>query len=868
MNNFSVRVRALSLLHITASLLCAVGVASGAAFSVSPSITSNTYPGTITLAVSNVPAGDTVVIQKYLDANTNGVIDAGDWLAQQFNLTDDQAGMVIGGVTNFNVPGDLNSATGAITATLNFVNGDKMGNFVAKYLFKLSSPAGHFTPITNAFTVTNYPFTQKITGSVVSNGTNVPNAAIVLMSWPQRIGLLGTMANNSGSYTIAMPPGAYTLVAFKSNYVANMAASPVVNLGNGQTITTNVALTNATAGISGNVADLNNSGLTLPGVMVLGQTEAGFMTVATTDTNGNFTVPVRSGQWSVKPDDLSLIVHGYVGLEEGTNVNAGDTGVTLAVPQATALVYGSVKDNLGNPIAAIDVYGEDNDNYVYQTDGYSGTNGNYFVAVPAGNWYVRVGEDTNPTNYIYSRGLSLTLTNGQAVQWDFTALLATNHITGNVKVNGDNAANVWVQANANTSGTDFQTGVDTDDYGNYWLNVAGSNTWTVSVNTRGGDHSLPSGYLCGSQIVTISNDNPVVNFTALLATNHITGHVQKSNSDPIPGVGVWANGTNSSGNFSVFADTDGNGDYSLAVVNGGWVVGLLTCCNSDSLDSILGSGNYQNPDNQFTNIVGSVNPAINFTVQPVAPLQITTTVLPDGTVGDYYDLSLGASGGQPAYSWSLSPESPALPAWLTLDPSGDLHGTPDSPGTNTFSVRVTDSQLHTADTNLTLRIPNGTAPLQVTTLTLPKGTVTATYNTQLGATGGQPPYHWTLPLGSAPLPSGLSLADNGVISGSCNSTGTFPFIIYLADSVSAFTYQPLQITVNPRPVITAWGKPSPTQFQIRVSGAAGQNYTLQASTNLLNWNSVRTTNAPTDAFTFVFNSGTRPQSFYRVMVGP
>ena len=37
----------------------------------------------------------------------------------------------------------------------------------------------------------------------------------------------------------------------------------------------------------------------------------------------------------------------------GTNVNAGTTGVTLAVPKATALIYGSVKNNLGNPFAGI-----------------------------------------------------------------------------------------------------------------------------------------------------------------------------------------------------------------------------------------------------------------------------------------------------------------------------------------------------------------------------------------------------------------------------------------------------------------------------------------------------------------------------------
>ena len=77
------------------------------------------------------------------------------------------------------------------------------------------------------------------------------------------------------------------------------------------------------------------------------------MAITFTDTNGNFNVPVTAGKWKIKADDTALIVHGYLGLQNGTNVNAGATGVTLAVPKATALIYGSVKDNLGNPLTGI-----------------------------------------------------------------------------------------------------------------------------------------------------------------------------------------------------------------------------------------------------------------------------------------------------------------------------------------------------------------------------------------------------------------------------------------------------------------------------------------------------------------------------------
>ena len=141
---------------------------------VTPSAVSNTYSGTITLQVTGLTnAGDTVVVQKYLDANSNGVVDAGDILWQQFNLTDG-SNFVIGGATNINVPGDTDSSVnGQITAKVN-IQDDFSQAIVARYLYVLSSPSNHFAPLTNSFTVTNFPYAQKFTGVVASNGVAIP----------------------------------------------------------------------------------------------------------------------------------------------------------------------------------------------------------------------------------------------------------------------------------------------------------------------------------------------------------------------------------------------------------------------------------------------------------------------------------------------------------------------------------------------------------------------------------------------------------------------------------------------------------------------------------------------------------------------
>src|SRR5260370_18885462 len=86
-------------------------------FTNTPAAVSNTYTGTISLQIGGLTNAETVVIQKFLDANTNGLIDGADLLVQQFYLTDG-ANSIIGGGTNFHVSAYFNSLTAATTPTL------------------------------------------------------------------------------------------------------------------------------------------------------------------------------------------------------------------------------------------------------------------------------------------------------------------------------------------------------------------------------------------------------------------------------------------------------------------------------------------------------------------------------------------------------------------------------------------------------------------------------------------------------------------------------------------------------------------------------------------------------------------------------
>jgi len=74
-------------------------------------------------------------------------------------------------------------------------------------------------------------------------------------------------------------------------------------------------------------------------------------------------------------------------------------------------------------------------------------------------------------------------------------------------------------------------------------------------------------------------------------------------------------------------------------------------------------------------------------------MQVTSTTLPPGKVGRAYSTQLTGTGGSgPPYTWSLAPNSPAVPSGLVLTLEGRLAGTPTTSGISYFFVQMTDPQ--------------------------------------------------------------------------------------------------------------------------------------------------------------------------------
>jgi hypothetical protein len=210
-----------------------------------------------------------------------------------------------------------------------------------------------------------------------------------------------------------------------------------------------------------------------------------------------------------------------------------------------------------------------------------------------------------------------------------------------------------------------------------------------------------------------------------------------------------------------------------------------------------------------------------YTVVIVPPPSVTTALLPVGEVGvPYPSTPLSATGGTAPYKWAIT--SGTLPAGMTFS-GGILGGTPTAAGSGSVTFQVTDANGQTGSASLNLTVTAG--PTITTPATLPNGEATAPYSQSLAASGGTPPYTWTITSGS--LPAGLSLSSGGVISGTPTVAGGFNFTVQVADSVNRKATQNLSLTIIAIPTITT----SATLPQGEVGAAYSQTLIATGGSN-------------------------------------
>jgi uncharacterized protein (TIGR03437 family) len=192
----------------------------------------------------------------------------------------------------------------------------------------------------------------------------------------------------------------------------------------------------------------------------------------------------------------------------------------------------------------------------------------------------------------------------------------------------------------------------------------------------------------------------------------------------------------------------------------------------------------------------------------------TSSSLPNATTTTAYSLNFSAVGGSPPYSFSAS----GVPGGMAFDGSGLLQGTPQTVGNYNLNVQVTDSVGLSVSSQFSLIVTGPPSPLNLSGGPLISGTVAKPYSLALQATGGAPPYTWSLLAGA--LPDEFTLSETGTIHGTSPKVGFSTFTVQVTDSSGGSVSAGFTLAIGPLPLTLSGGGSFP-------NGIVGSDYPLQ-----------------------------------------
>ncbi len=162
-------------------------------------------------------------------------------------------------------------------------------------------------------------------------------------------------------------------------------------------------------------------------------------------------------------------------------------------------------------------------------------------------------------------------------------------------------------------------------------------------------------------------------------------------------------------------------------------------------------------------------------------ITLSPSVLPQAQTGVEYYQAITASGGASPYTYALGYTVP--PEGITLSKDGILSGTPVSAGNYPLLVYAYDKDGCAGSNLYALSVGGGSCPaITLSPETLPTAIPGTVYSQKISASGGTPPYAFSLTGGS--LPSGLVLADDGTITGTPSVSGSYSFAVTATDSAA------------------------------------------------------------------------------------
>ena len=172
------------------------------------------------------------------------------------------------------------------------------------------------------------------------------------------------------------------------------------------------------------------------------------------------------------------------------------------------------------------------------------------------------------------------------------------------------------------------------------------------------------------------------------------------NAAPSITTGSLPNGTVGVSYSQTLSVTGGTSPYNWSITSGSLPAGLSLSPSgvvSGTPTSAVGPTSITFQVTDLTSATASKSLSITI----ATPLSISTSSLPNGTMGTAYSQTLTATGGTSPYNWSIN--SGSLPAGLSLSSSGVISGTPTAAGGPTsVTFKVTDANNLTATQSLSI----------------------------------------------------------------------------------------------------------------------------------------------------------------------
>ena len=156
--------------------------------------------------------------------------------------------------------------------------------------------------------------------------------------------------------------------------------------------------------------------------------------------------------------------------------------------------------------------------------------------------------------------------------------------------------------------------------------------------------------------------------------------------------------------------------------------------------------------------------SLKFTVLPaprekIDPLTILSeNPLPAAQANENYQLYLSATGGTPPYSWKIAKNGNNSEK-ISLTNHGKLTANFEQEGNYNIAVEVKDAMKLETSATLELNVKPAIPGMEIKTDKLPDAVKGFTYEGDLSAEGGYPPYTWSI---KGELPEGLKLEDNKI----------------------------------------------------------------------------------------------------------